>query len=351
MINTPINDKINNLNNLITGQSLFYIHKIGEFKGKQIIYNNQQPEYLNKLQLSAITDNAIASNSIDNISISSKRFKELFEEISSPENSVESEVIRYVKVLNLINSHYESITISPEIMLQFHRNLFRYKPEQGGNWKTELKNIERRNDNGSIKIVFVPLEPEKTPERIANICSKYNKLIKQNDTIDLLVIATFIFDFLCIQPFENGNGRLARLLTQLLLYQNNYQVAKYISLDKITLNNKQKYFEALEKSSQKWHQEENDLSSWIEFFLANILEGYTKLDNQMFDIKNKKGAKSQQVKMIIEQLPSKFKVADIADKCPGISRPTINKVLQELRDTNEIKPCSLGRDAIWQKNS
>lgn len=341
--------KQQNINEIITPQSLFYIQKIGEFKGKQVIYSNQQPEYLTKLQLTAITENTIASNNIDGLSISSKRFKELFEETASPVTSSESEITRYVKVLNLINSHFESITLSSEILLQFHRNLFRYKPEQGGSWKMQINNIERKNDNGTTRIAFVPASPDETPELINDLCLRYNELNTHKETIDLILIATFIFDFLCIHPFESGNGRLSRLLTQLLLYQNDYQVAKYISLDKIISNKKHKYLTVLEQSSQKWHEGEHDLSLWIEFFLWTIFEGYTQLDKQMFNIKNKKGAKSQQIKQIIEQLPAQFKVADIVDKSPGISRPTINKVLQELRDNNLVSPYSLGRDAIWKK--
>lgn len=350
MAYTLSNNKLKNINEVITNQSLFYIQKIGEFKGKQVIYSNQQPEYLTKLQLTAFEDNTVSSNSIDGITISQKRFKELFEETSSPVNDRESEITRYVKVLNLINSHFDSVTLSSEVLLQFHRNLFRYKPEQGGNWKTQIKNIERKNDNGTTRIIFAPASPEETPELIDRLCANYNQLILDNETVDIILIAAFIFDFLCIHPFESGNGRLSRLLTQLLLYKNDYQVAKYVSLDKIVNNNKHKYFMSLEKSSQKWHEGEHDLSLWVEFFLWTILEGYTQLDKQMFNIKNKKGAKSQQVKLIVDQLPAKFKVADIADKCPGISRPTINKVLQELRDDNLVTPCSLGRDAIWQKN-
>jgi Fic family protein len=350
MSNSIEKDKLFKLAEVITPVSLLFLQKIGEYKGRQLIYSNQQIDYLNRLQIEAIKDNTFASNKIDGIEIDKKLFNELFEEVTDPNTSVESEIIRYVKVLNLINSHYETLEVTPDLILQFHRNLFRYKPGHGGKWKPLDNVIEHNVDNGEKNTVFIPVSADNTTEYINELCLSYNSLIHDPEVVDLIIIAAFILDFLCIHPFTFGNGRVARLLTQLLLYKQNYQVARYCSLDQILLSNKQKYLCVLNKSSQGWHESRHDLSSWVEFFLWVIYTGYFKLDKQMFNIKNKKGAKAQQIKMVIDMLSASFQVSEIAEKCPGIARPTINKVLQELRDLNLISSKSRGRDAIWIKH-
>ena len=350
MTNSLSKEKLENITNLITPKCLVYLQKIGELKGKQVLYSNQQPEYLNKLQIDTIIENAISSNAIDNLNISQKRFLELFEEFQDPENDKESEIIRYVKVINLINSHYEALNLSDELLLQFHRNIFGYQQGQGGIWKPENKVIEKTNKNGTREIIFVPLDYNLVEEYTIELCNTYNELIEDNNLVDLIVIAAFVFDFLCIHPFSQGNGRVSRLLTQLLLYKRGYEALKYSSLDRIIKDTRLQYFESLEKTCLDWHASQHELFYWVEYFLWSIYQMYNNLDKKIFNLKSKRGAKSQQVKIVIDKLPKIFKVADIADKCPGISRPTINKVLQELRDEHLIIPNSLGRDAIWQKH-
>jgi Fic family protein len=343
-------EKLYNVADTITPASLYFLQKIGEYKGKQILYTNQQPEYLDKLQIDAIIENTVYSNAIDNIHIKHNEFIELFEEQREPETDVEAEIIRYVKVQYLINSHYESLEISPELLLQFHRNLFRYKEDQGGKWKPLDNILERTNRDGTTSIAFIPVSAQETPATIEEICLSYESLIKETHVVDLVAIAAFILDFLCVHPFTVGNGRVSRLLTQLLFYKHNYQVARYISLDKIIYDNRAKYLYNLNKASQGWHDQNNDISCWIEYFLYMVYLGYSQLDKQIFRIKNKKGAKSKQVRLIIDSMPKTFKVADIIEKCQGISRPTVNKVLQEMRDENLLMPLSMGRDALWEKN-
>jgi len=349
MPNTLSKEKLHNLNEIITPVSLVFLKKIGEYKGKQILYSNQQQEHLDKLQMNALIDNTLASNNIDNINIKYNEFMCLFEGMKEPDNNIESETIRYLKVLNLINSHFDSVELSSDLVLQFHKNLFGYKPDQGGKWKPLDNIIEKPNNDGTSSISFIPVSAEKTPAEVEDLCLSYHSIINEDDIVDLIVIAAFILDFLCIHPFTVGNGRVARLLTQLMLYQQDYQVAKYISLDKIILENRSKYIYNLQNASQNWHEQRHKIAGWVEFFLRVIYLGYTDLDKHIFHIKNKKGAKSQQVKMIVNMMPAQFKVSDICNKCSGISRPTINKVFQEMRDNKQIAPCSMGRDAIWKK--
>lgn len=339
-----------NLTQTLTPQSVILIQKIAELKGRQNIYANQQPEYLNKLQLNAFIENTINSNYIDGLTINYKRFIELFEELYNPESENESELLRYIKVVNLINSRYETIELQPELILQFHRNIFRYKPDQGGLWKSSNRAITRKNSDGTERIVFVPVDKDRVEQFMSHLCNNYNELINDPDVVDLVVIAAFILDFLCIHPFDAGNGRVSRLLTMLLLYKSDYQVAKYYPIDSILRDNKVKYFQTLNQTSQGWHEGQHNLPLWIEFFLLTLYQAYFKLDKQMYKIKSKRGAKTQQVKQVIDGLSEMFKVADIVDKCPGISRPTINKVLQQLRDEKLIAPNSLGRDALWEKH-
>lgn len=343
-------DKLNTVSEVITPLSLTLLQKIGEYKGRQILYSNQQDDYLNNLQIEAIINNTIYSNAIDGINIEVERFYELYEDLSDPANDIESEIVRYIKVLNIINWNYESLEVCPELILDFHKNLFRYKAEKGGKWKPLDNIIEHYDSEGNSQVVFVPVSAEKTPLAIRELCLSYESIISSN-VPDLIVIAAFLLDFLCIHPFTVGNGRLVRLLTLYLLNKQDYYVAKFMSLDEIIYKNRDKYLFELNKASKNWHEEKHNLAGWIEFFLWTVYIAYGQLDKKIFEIKNKKGAKSQQIKLLIDQMPSKFKVSDLVERSQGVSRPTINKVLQELRDSNYIKPLSLGRDAVWVKLS
>lgn len=349
MTNSLSKEKLHNLLESITPMSLKFIQKVGEFKGKQILLSNQQPEYLNKLQINAIINNTLASNAIDGINIRHERFIKLFEEIEQPSNEQESEVIRYIKNINLINSHYETLELSADLIIQLHKNLFGYKIGQGGKWRQQDFIGEKVNDDISSMFTLEPVNADNIPELIQDLCISYQNLINDSQLVDLIVMAAFVLDFTCIQPFSEGNGRIVSLLTQLLLYKQDYHVAKYIALDEIIMEHKSKYIYSFNKSSQGWYENKHKLSNWVEYFLWVIYSGYCKLDKQIYNIKSKRGAKSQQVKLIIDILPDTFKVAEITERCPGIARPTINKVLQELRDKKLLVSYSLGRDAVWKK--
>lgn len=340
---------LKDLNKSLTPTAVILLQKIGEFRGKQVLYPSQQAEKLDKMQIESIITNTVASNAIDGIEIPHSTFMDLFEEVKVPEDEIESELSRYVKVLNLIQFHFETLDVSPETILQFHRNLFRYKENQGGRWKPLDNVLDRSSRDGERLNVFIPISAQETPDFMKELCLDYNLYIDDQEIPDLVVIAAFIHDFLCCHPFTSGNGRLARLLTQFLLLKQGYQVAKYISIDEIYRENKAKYFYALNRADYGWHEDAHRPAEWVEFFLWGLYTAYYKMDKHLFSLPRKKGAKSQQVKTIIESLPDTFKVSDIADKAAGISRPTINKVLQEMRDERLIKPCSLGRDAIWKK--
>ena len=332
-----------NIANTITPNALFLLKNISELKGKQSVYQNQHNEYLNKLQIDAIINNTLSSNYIDGLIIDNKSFIELFEELIEPSNDLQSEMIRYVKVLNTINSHYENIDVNPELFLQFHRNLFGYKENYGGYWRSNSE----INDNYLLPVKRIEFDNIQTD--IDNLCSSYQELISDPLLIDLVVISAFILDFMSMLPFDKGNGRMIRLISLLLLYKQNYNVVKYISIDQIIKENYSRYLYSLSTTIQDFQEDNENISLWIECFLWILNNAYLKLDNLISPLSNKKGAKTNQVKIIVDTMNNTFKISDIADKCPGISRPTINKVLQELRDQGEISPLSLGRDAVWQK--
>lgn len=343
MINFTRKEYLLNTANTITPTSLVLIKDIAELKGRLSHYLNQQNEYLNKLQLDTIINNTMASNYIDGLLIDNKTFTELFQELIEPSNDLQCEFLRYVKVLNTINNHYENLDLTPETILQFHRNLFAYKEDNGGYWRTTDQVVDNFISNQNFT------NTENIQKNITELCNNYNQLILDPMLVDLVVISSFLFDFISIMPFDKGNGRLIRLINQLLLYKQGYSVVKYISVDQVIKDYYSRYHYSLITSLNESQNNTGNIALWVECFLWIIYSTYSRLDDLISPLSHKKGAKTQQVKIVLETMKTTFKVSDIAEKCPGISRPTINKVLQELRNEGKINPLSMGRDAVWQK--
>lgn len=327
------------------------IARVSLFKGKEQLYTEQLPEVLEHLKRVAIIQSTESSNRIEGITLPSGRLEKLLRERLDPKNRSEAEIAGYREVLDQIHSSAKDIPLKPGVILQFHRDLTKLWTHSGGRWKGSNNEITETRPDGQIFVRFTPVDFSVTPEAVEELCKKFLVERDKGEIHELVLIAAFALDFLCIHPFADGNGRMVRLLTLLLLYQSGFIVGRYISIEKIVEDTKEQYYDTLYRSSQGWHDGEHDVRPWLEYFLTVMLMAYNRFEERVdMDRKPKKNWKSERVKAVIEHLlKEEFTLAEIEEKCPGVRRPTINKVLNDLKNHGKIECVELGRNARWKK--
>ena len=240
--------------------------------GKQELYLKQRPEELEKLVEIAKVQSTEASNAIEGIVTTSTRIRQLMGEKTTPRNRDEQEIAGYRDVLNIIHESFDAIPLTPNYILQLHKILYSHMNNPvAGRTKSVQNYISASYPDGHTETLFTPLDPFETPEALEAICNEYNRVIGNMELEPLIAIPTFIHDFLCIHPFNDGNGRMSRLLTTLLLYRNGFYVGKYISLEAKIAKNKDLYYGALHESQQGWHEGEADAVPFIKYLLGTIL--------------------------------------------------------------------------------
>ncbi|MBC7228976.1 MAG: Fic family protein [Actinobacteria bacterium] len=334
----------------ITQGLIMTIRTIGEYKGRHALYKSQAPQLLETLRTTAIVNSAEASNRIEGITAPLKRIEELVIRRDEPRNRSEQEIAGYRDALSTIHANWPDMDFSAGLVLQLHRDLFKYVPGQGGRWKQVDDEIAETLPTGEKIVRFKPVPAHLTGEAMVRLHERFNSAWEAGEVEPLLIIPAYILDFLCIRPFLDGNGRMARLITLLLLYKAGYEVGRYISLEKVIDENREGYYDALRGSDRGWHEGNHSLLPWWEFFLGVMLIGaYRELERRVGVVSTKRGHKREMIQDTIRRLPAEFRVSDIERICPGISRPTINRVLAMLRDRGEIRCVKAGRDAIWRK--
>lgn len=322
------------------------IRAIGEFKGKEELYTKQAPDVLEKLLENALIESSESSNRIEGITAPHSRVKLIVKEQSSPKNRPEQEIAGYKDVLNLIHQSHKEIPVSENVILQFHSMLYRYTTVRSGSWKTQNNAIIERLPDGTKKLRFKPVSAFKTPQYMSNLISIYNEYQAEHIIDNLILIPLFVFDFLCIHPFLDGNGRIGRLLTLLLLYQAGYKVGKYISLERIIEESKESYYDTLKHSSNNWHEGKHTILPWLNYFHGMLIAAYKEFEQRVGTYKGK-GSKTSQIKSTINRFIKPFSITEIEKACPHISRDMIRAVLRELRNKGIIKSTSKGRGALW----
>jgi len=309
---------------------LGYIGLIHEFKGKQQLYLKQKPVELTRLVEAAQVQSTESSNAIEGIVTTNQRLKQLMQEKTAPRNRNEQEILGYRAVLELIHESFEYMPISANVILQLHKELYSFLPTSfGGAFKTTANEIDEIHPDGTVVIRFKPLEPYETPEAVQNLCEEYNRIISSGEIDPLVVIPSFIHDFLCIHPFNDGNGRMSRLLTTLLLYKSGYFVGKYISLEKKIHDTKVDYYDALRQSSENWHEGKNDDTAFTKYLLGVILSAYRDFEERLEIVSEKKSAMDM-VKEAFHIKLGKVTKSDIMELCPSLSRSSVEKALRDL---------------------
>lgn len=330
-----------------------YIAKIHEYKGRQELYIRQKPVELKRLVEIAKVQSTESSNRIEGIVTTNARLKQLVEDKTTPQNRDEKEILGYRNVLNLVHENYEMIPIRPNYILQMHRDLLIYTSmSYGGRFKTTQNEIDAILPNGEKKVLFQPLTPYETPEAIEAICESYQKTLEKGLVDPLILIPCYILDFLCIHPFNDGNGRMSRLLTLLLLYRNGYVVGQYISIEKAIADTKEEYYKALEISDKQWHEGRNDPKAFIKYMLGVILYCYRDFESRI-SIAEKAGAKSTSydiVKKFAEERIGTFTKKDALIACPSLGSSSVEAALKKLVDDKIIIRLGVGRKTHYVRS-
>lgn len=326
-----------------------FIANIYEFKGRQDLFLYRKPDVLKGLVDLAIVQSTQSSNKIEGILTTNERIKELIEKKAMPRNRDEEEILGYQDVLNTIHENYEHIPITSSIILQLHRDLFKYSAKSiGGNYKNTQNYISETRIDGTQGVRFIPLAPYETPKAIEDICVSYNEEIDKGVMSPLILILIFIRDFLCIHPFNDGNGRMSRLLTTLLLYKLGFVVGKYISLEEKIEKTKQIYYDTLEQSGIGWHENQEDAEPFVKYLLGIILSAYRDFEERV-DLYDLKPSALDQVKRAVEMKLGKFTKSDIMELCPSISRASVENSLSRLVEEKYIERHGKGRGTFYTR--
>lgn len=323
------------------------ISKIYEYKGKQELYVANFSDVLDKMIEVAKIQSTKSSNAIEGISTNDTRLEELMNKKSEPKNRNEEEIYGYREVLDIIHENYENIEFTKNNILTLHNRLYSYSEESHkGKFKTMDNSIVETNALGEKKVRFQPVSAFETENYIEKMISAYNEALRLKIP-PLLLIPTVIHDFLCIHPFADGNGRMSRLLTLLLLYKNGFFVGKYISLEMIIEETKDIYYEELQASSENWHSGTNDELPFIKYMLSVIYKAYSKCDERFKLISEKSLTSAERVIKVFENSLEPLSKSDIAILCPDISKRTIERALKELKDRDLIKQLGSGRSTKY----
>jgi Fic family protein len=326
---------------------LAYIAAIYKEAGKQELYLKQRPEELEKLVDVAKIQSTEASNAIEGIITTNTRIKQLVEEKTTPRNRDEQEIAGYRDVLNTIHESFDAIPITRNYILQLHKIMYSHMNNpMGGRTKNVQNYISATYPDGHSETLFIPMSPFETPEALGRICAEYNRVIGNFEVEPLIVIPVFIHDFLCIHPFNDGNGRMSRLLTTLLLYQNGFYVGKYISLEAVIMKKKDLYYDALQRSQNDWHNGKEDSVPFIKYILSTILNAYKEFEDRFTVVEDKLPA-VEMVKKAVELKIGKFNKQDIRELCPSLSVSSVEGALRKLVASGELKREGKGKATFY----
>lgn len=325
-------------------ETLSLIAAIYKEAGKQEMYLKQRPDELEKLVEIAKIQSTEASNAIEGIVTTSTRLKQLVAEKTTPKNRNEQEIAGYRDVLAIIHESFDAIPITQNFILQMHKILYSHMSNPlAGRTKNVQNYISATFPDGHSKILFTPLSPYETPQALDAICDEYNLVIGNMEIEPLIAIPVFIHDFLCIHPFNDGNGRMSRLLTTLLLYRSGFYVGKYISLEAKIADNKDLYYEALQTSQDGWHEENDDPVPFIKYLLGTILAAYKDFEERFSLVEEKRPA-LETVRLATLSKIGRFTKQDIRELCPSLSISSIEGSLRALVENGELRREGSGKN-------
>lgn len=337
-------DYINAPEKLLTSEIVQMIGSIHEHKGKQELFVEANADELKTLLEVALIQSTGASNRIEGIFTSDKRLEELVSQKAEPRNCSEQEIAGYREVLATIHGSYEYINPRPNVILQLHRDLYSYSQSAaGGNYKNSDNVIAETDAEGHQKARFIPVPAFQTAEAMEELCTRFLEAWESDKIDKLILIPMFILDFLCIHPFNDGNGRMSRLLTLLLFYKAGYIVGKYISMEMLIEKTKETYYEVLQSSSFGWHEEKNSYEPFVKYYLGIMVKAYNEFENRVEHLKYRSLSKPDRIKAVIDQKVGKITKKEIMERCPDISKITVERTLTDLVKQGYIAKVGSGR--------
>ena len=337
---------------LLSPEIVALLTQIHEFKGEQNLFIEAKADALMQLVELAKIQSTEASNKIEGIFTSDDRLKKIVRDKTMPRTRSEKEIAGYRDVLAMIHESHDYIPPRPSSFLQLHRDLYKYSGLSiGGSYKNADNMIQETDEEGNKFIRFRPVPAWETPEAVERLCEAFSDALKNTQYDPLILISMFILDFLCIHPFNDGNGRMSRLLTLLLLYRAGYIVGKYISIEKLIEQSKESYYEALWESSQNWHEESNDYAPFVRYMLGVIAAAYRDFSSRVQLLTTGGLSKPERVREIIRGTLGKVTKAEIMQKCPDIAQITVQRALNELVKSGQVMKLSGGRYTayVWNR--
>lgn len=323
---------------------------IHEYRGEQSLFIEAKSDVLEQLLEIAKIQSTEASNRIEGIITTDERLKKIVRDKTMPKTRSEKEIAGYRDVLMTIHENHEYIPPRPSMILQLHRDLYKFSGKSiGGSFKNSDNIIAEELADGTQRVRFQPVTAWETPEAVDNLCSAFDEAINDSEMDPLLVIPMFILDFLCIHPFNDGNGRMSRLLTLLLLYRAGYIVGKYVSIEKLISDSKETYYEVLQESSYDWHEGANDYGPFVRYLLGIIVAAYRDFSSRVQLLTTSGLSKPERIRELIKGHIGKITKAEIMAMCPDISQITVQRALTELINNNEITKIGGGRytSYVW----
>ncbi|SKC41202.1 Fic family protein [Bacteroidales bacterium WCE2008] len=343
-------DFINRPKDLLTPEVVSILTRLHECRGRQELFIEAEADVLTALLEVAKIQSTGASNRIEGIYTTDERLNAIVRDKVKPRNRNEEEISGYRDVLATIHESYEYIAPRPNNILQLHRDLYSFSSSAvGGVYKNSDNIIAEKHADGTETVRFRPVPAYQTADAILNLCTRYNEAIEAGTYDPLLLMPVFILDFLCIHPFNDGNGRMSRLLTLLLLYRAGFIVGKYISIEMLIEKSKDSYYEALQASSQNWHENGNDYVPFLKYMLGVVVKAYNEFEDRVEHLRHRKMSKADRIKDLIEKTPGKISKKEIAQACPDISVTTIERTLAELVASGFIDKVGVGRATAYVK--
>lgn len=335
---------IEKYNEVIDAEIYALASKIHEFKGQQNLYIEANKEALNDLLEIAKIQSTEASNEIEGIITTEDRIKKLVTMKTMPKTRSEEEIAGYRDVLNAIHESFDYIPITPGTILQFHRDLYKFNSANtGGEYKAADNEISEVLPDGTKRTRFKPVASYLVESAVVDICQNYNDAMNEENIDSLIVMPMFILDFLCVHPFRDGNGRMSRLLTLLLLYQSGFIVGKYISIEKLIADHKDEYYDALQASSVDWHENKNTYKPFVKYMLRIIIAAYRDFSTRVELIMNPELSKPDRVAKIIEGTLGEISKSEVMKLCPDISQTTVQRALSSLLKEGKIIKTKAGK--------
>ncbi len=333
-----------------SAEDIASLRQLGEYRGKQELFVRQRPEVLETLRTAAVIESSESSNRLEGIVAPRPRIEALVLKSTRPRNRTEQEIAGYRDALHLLHQSAPDMPFTANVILQLHATLYRYLPQRGGRWKmTDNEIVERGPAGELVRVRFTPVAAVATPHAMEELTRAYRAAIQEEQYDPLVLIPLTILDFLCIHPFTDGNGRVARLLTLQLLYHAAYEVGRYISLERIFEESKDSYYDTLEASSKDWHEGNNDVHPWMRYLWGTLLRAYKEFEERVGVIDSSRGSKTRQVRAAVERKMAPFSISELERDCPGVSRDMIRRVLRQMRDKELLVAEGQGRGAKWRR--